>query len=254
MVVVSIIALLAAIGTVAYRGIQDRAKRTLIYNDLSHAATVVEQYALKHKGQFPDTTYIESNLDSSDGIILSITTSTALPVYIGLTPVQNGSLFFTICKDLVEEGLGKGTNNGGQQESYISGCNVYNYNQLQVNSAWTGRNFNTEVAASALPNVIASINYNDSWRPNRTQIEKEFYQTWHDRFTAQGGSYPITSFWDGDWCNPGQPWCKPFEPLSEPVTLSSGNTFCVAAAHSNLSGQIYHITSEKSSPQPGNCG
>lgn len=253
MVVVSIIVLLALIGTLAYNGIQDRAKRTLIFNDLSHATTTVEQYGLKNKGKFPDAAYIDANLDTSEGIVMSVTTSEAPPVYIGLTPVQNGALFFTVCKDLVAEGYGVGTNNGGQEEKYISGCNVYNYNQLQVNSAWNGRNFNTPVAATALPNVVSSINYNDSWRPNRTQIEKEFYQTWHDRFITQGGTYPITSFWDGNWCSPGQAWCKPFEPLSEPVVLSANNAFCVAAAHSQLRGQVYHITSYSNTPKPGDC-
>lgn len=253
MIVVTIIAILATIGVVSYNSLQNRAKTATIISDVTNATTVFEQYALKHKGALADAAYLRDNLTtSSDNIVMNVQVHNALPLYVGLSSVQNGALFYTICNDLIAEGKGRSTNNGGQQESYFTSCNVYNNNRVEVHG-WSSRDINLPVASSTLPDIVSSINYNESWRPGRDQAEKDFYQEWHYRFLAQGGTYPISSFWDGNWCSSNRTDCTPFQPLSAPVITTKDNYYCISAAYEGLNDVIYHVTSDNNTPQKGNC-
>ena len=142
--------------------------------------------------------------------------------------------------------------NGGQAEQYITACNVYNNPEIQVNSAWSPRNFNVSIAANTLTNLANSLNYNDSWRPNRTAQEQDFYNTWNTRFLAQGGRYPITSFWD-PWCTGTCTWGVQKADLPAPDAGTGPGNYCIQAVHNRAPTTPYRITNINTTPEAGSC-
>lgn len=226
MIVVAIIAILATIAIMSYNGIQLRAVKSKMSEALQQTATVMDLDYLQNR-KFPTT--LPPTIKVPDFISISIT-STAR--YENLSTAQNGLLFFNICNELISEGYGKGVNNGGQTEQYITACNVYNHPELQVNSAWSGHNLNTPVSATALADIASSIHYNDSWRPNRDAIEKTFYTTWNSRFLVEGGTYPVASFWD-PWASPGNGIPKPTLPgkVENGGGWVSEDAYCIQAIY-----------------------
>lgn len=255
LVVIVVISILVTITIVGYGAWQKRVALTSVKSDLTQGYS-----AMKTKSNFSNQYYSSSSelaenfKPSQENVITVVPSSGAsLPVYKELSSVQNGVLFYTICGDLVSEGYGRGTNNGGQMEQYISACNVYNKNQLQVNSSWTPQNFSTSVSSTALTDLAQSINYVDSWRPNRTQIEKDFYNTWASRFVTEGGAYPITSFWDA-WANGGNGGVMK-DPLPAPDSYNGASTgdFCIEAFNSRYPTDVMHITSASTRPIVGSC-
>lgn len=239
-----IIAILAVAGAYTYTGMRERSVVSTLYHNLASAIDAIEA---DHVGKRVAPTGLPTSFRASDGVTISMTS--ALPGYSDLSPVQNGVLFHTICGDLVAEGYGQGENQGGQQDKYITACNVYNHTQIQVNSAWNSRSFNTPVDSGVLPAVVASINYNDSWRPERDAIEKLFYQTWHDRFLSLGGTYPVISFWDS-WASPGNGVMEQ-EPPS--VDATTGGEYCIEAVHESLPDKVYHLNRDDRQPTAGHC-
>ncbi|MDN5835511.1 MAG: prepilin-type N-terminal cleavage/methylation domain-containing protein [bacterium] len=233
-IVIVVIAILAAISLVAYGGIKERAVASSIMSDLDKARKSIDMKSFTHTTQI-DLPEAFSPSGNNQVEIVKMN----LPSYKNMSPVQNGVLFYSICGDLVAAGYGKSENNGGALEQYITACNVYNYNQLQVNSSWSGHNFSTPVQSSALPDIVEGINYNDSWRPNRDQTEKDFYSAWASRFLAQGGSYPVTSFWD-PWANDGNGGVKS-QALPTPVTQAG--KYCLEGYNQSYPDVRYMVVS-----------
>ncbi|MEO8691671.1 MAG: prepilin-type N-terminal cleavage/methylation domain-containing protein [Candidatus Saccharimonas sp.] len=255
-VVIVVISILAAMSMVAYNGVQLKASEVALQANLKSARD-----AITLNSAFDVGTGASSGGGTNAGIELpdsfknnpntpmELVQASNVPHYDNLSPVQNGVLFADICNQLTAEGYGVGTNNGGQTETYITACNVYNSPQLQVNSAWSGHNFNVPVKSNTLSDLANSLNYNDSWRPNRTAVEQEFYNTWDSRFTASGGVYPVTSFWD-PWANQ---WSGvPMEALPAP-TVPDQTGYCIEAHSERYPDVYYHITDTDSTPVKGKC-
>lgn len=255
-IVVAVLGILATIAAVSYGAWQRKLETKKVQSDLTYATAAMKSYSgfqNKYPASLDD---LGSLFTPSKGVSLALIiapTSSNVPVYSNLSAVQNGILFHKICGDLISEGYGKGVNQGGQQEQYISGCNVYNHPEIQVNSAWTGRTFNTPVAASVLPGVVSSINYNDSWRPGRDQVEKDFYQTWNDRFVQEGGTYPVTSFWD-PWCTGACTWGVQYSTLPTPATPTNFGSapYCIQANSQKFGDVSMYVTSD-GQVKPGTC-
>lgn len=245
LIVITVIAILAAITIVVYTGFQKRAVASALYSDIDNANKSV-QIALSKEG---GTAHLPADYQASPGDTVEVVLSN-LPGYSNLSSVQNGVLFYTICNDLVADGYGKGVNKGGQQEQYISACNIYNYTQLQVNSSWSGHNFNIPVSSSALDAVADGINYNDSWRPNRTAIEQAFYRAWNTRFLAEGGNYPVTTFWDA-WANSSNGGVT----QENLPTADSGaaDHYCIQAHNPKYGDMYYHLTNGGGPTAEGKC-
>lgn len=265
LIIIVIIGILAAVSSVGYRGHQHRVADSTIKHDLKSASTAMEAIRNTSNG-YP--TELTESIRSSPKIALnlkSIPSQGGSSVhYSNMTPVQNGVLFHKLCGDIIADGFGKGVNMAGATEAYIQGCNVYNKPDIQINSSWGSgsapRNFAVPVSDRALTNAAAAVNYRDSWRPDRDRAEREFYLEWHRRFVAQGGIYPITTFWDGTWCLVNQSWCAAFENLPEPDTIppSGGwvtkSDFCIEAVHEQYSDLLQHtLGSKNGSPQDGPC-
>lgn len=249
MITLVVIAILAGITYISYGGWQKNARTTAVKNDLIQAKTAMKNQ-LNFTNAYPTTVdALGATFKPSPDVALTLKPGYNLPYYTGLNAVQNGVLFYTICGDLVSQGYGVGTNNGGQTEQYISACNVYNHDQLQVNSSWHGHNLNTPVQSNALTSIADSINYNDSWRPNEDQIEKTFYQTWNTRFTTEGGTYPITYFWDS-WATSSNGGVMK-QPLPTPASTKVGE-FCIEASSKQDPTIIMHVT-PSTTPSTGTC-
>lgn len=250
MITVAVVGIITAIGFVAYTGIDRRGAVNTMMSDLKGAYDAMEIHSTVTKGVYPNI--LPPEVPRSDRVSLSLL-SGGVVQYLGLTDVQNAVLMHEICGELVEEGYGRGTNNGGTMEVYISGCNVYNNDRLDVNNSWSPASFTIPVSSTALLDKAESLNYTDSWRPNRTQIEKDFYTEWHNRFVAIGGVYPITSFWD-PWCTGACSWGiqkNPLPPL-QPAAQPEGE-FCVEATYQGYNDLIWHITSVDGTPEEGGC-
>lgn len=241
LVTIVVIGILATITIVSYNGMQRRAVESAAVGDLSSASKVmVSQHAFD--GSYPTT--LPASIKSSPNVTLSLVAST-LPYYENVTPVQNGVLLSKICQDLVNEGKGRGTNVGGGTDEYITGCGNWNSGSMQV-TGWTSRVFNTPVAANTFPDYAAAVPAGDAFHPNQQPVIRNFYNEMHARLLAQGGSYPITTFWDS-WASPGNGVM--YEALPTPAPAGSGATYCIQATTSR--GQ-WHVRPD-AQPTTGPC-
>lgn len=251
MVVIAVIGILAVIGTIAYQGFQQRAQATAALNDLNNAVTVFEQYAVKNKGAFPERDYLVANLSTSnEDTLLTAYTYNAPAVYIGLGSVQNGVLFHQICQQLVDDGLGTGDDDGGNPQHYISNCSGdTGGDRIQIDG-WDSKKWYTPVTEAQLLGWVDSLsprNYHASYKPTIAN----FYQTLVNTYKTQGGTFPITSFWNHD-ANPW--WGVYYEALPSPTIPSTDeNTYCIQANSSRFPEVSYVITSSNTQPREGTC-
>ena len=286
-IVIVIIGILAALGTVAYNGLQKRAAGNAVLSDLENASAIVEQYAAKNNGNFPDNTYLQANLNKSSGVNISIVLSDSSggQAYSGLTPAQNGVLFYNVCTNLVNQnrpdvpalkygqGYQRDRNTGGNLAvyNYLWGpntCNVYNNDNIEMNGAWASAGTRMYVPINQ-QRVLQEATKNRTDQnpldfPDYNTVVNQFYQTLNDQFLAQGGTYPITIFWD-PWCPVGASYCntqKPELPILPGGGSPGGSTnqpneltksYCVAGTSTKYSDIIYSFSSNDLKSKQGNC-
>ena len=273
-VVIIIISILATLSVASYQGLQGRAAKNTVLSDLQNAGTVVEQYALKHAGEFPDNDYLAANFNNTTDVNLSIVVSSEEesggqtgPVYSGLTPIQNSVLFHKVCGEVTADGFGTGTNSVGVVEKWIEFCHPqYGPNRWQL-QGWGGQSagvYDVPVTDSFMQNKITTVTYSDSYRPNRGPVERAFWKEFYDRFLAQGGTFPITTFWNPSYvCNAFSCWNLPPKeelPTLPPVTgggISGPNeitkSYCIVATHEKYPDILYSFSSDNLTPKEGNC-
>jgi|GEM_PF-734305 len=242
LIVIVIIGILAAIVVVAYSGIQARALDTAAKSSLAQAAQSMELIKTT-TGSYPTT--LPDTIHSTNGITISLVVS-SLPYYPGINAVQNGELVAQICQDLINEGLGNGTNQGGGTDPYITGCGDWNNNGMQV-TGWSSQVFNTPVSNTAFTDYAASVPAADSYHPNEQSTIRNFFTQLNSRFQAEGGTYPITSFWDS-WATPGNGVV--YQDLPTPQTGNDGSSYCLQATATN--GKTW-IARPGSQPASGAC-
>ncbi len=223
LIVVVVIGILAAIVVVAFNGVQSQANAAAAKSSLKSAAKAME-VAKAADGTYP--TVLPASIKSSDQLTLSLINS-SLPYYASVNTVQNGVLLSQICDDLIAEGAGRGLNSGGGTDTYISGCGNWNAGSMQV-TGWTSRVFTVPIGATTLSDYAASIPAGDSYHPNQQSVTRNFYLQLQSRLTSQGGTFPVTSFWDS-WASPGNGVMK--DPL--PAPSPNGSMFCIQAVAKN---------------------
>lgn len=193
-------------------------------------------------GAYPGV--MPSDVKTSPGVSLRLVYSHA--VYSGLSTVQSGVLFQTICQALVSEGYGTGTNIAGGVEQYVTGCNVYNNNALQING-WDSRSFTTPISNTTVSNWYNTNISADSWRPNKKETYLTFAAQLASRYTAAGGVFPVTSFWD--------PWASPSNsgvPLEALPVSSGAGSYCIEATHIKYPDIRWRAASGNK-PEEGTC-
>jgi prepilin-type N-terminal cleavage/methylation domain-containing protein len=246
LIVIVVIAILAAISVVAYNGFQQRAIATILQQDLRSVSTTLE-LARAADGAFPAS--IPASAKTSPGVTITASSDNK---YTNLTEVQKGVLFHQICAAMINEGLGSGQNNGGSTENWITNCNVNGAQAFQI-VGWSTKDVNPSIASTTLATIASSIQYNDSYRPNRDTVERNFFNTLHTRYLAEGGTYPVTTFWDS-WASSS----SGVQRQELPSKSSAGGgwltttSYCAQATHEKFTGRIYSIQNSKT-PTEGVC-
>ena len=269
-VVISVLAILVALSFVSYFGVKkmaamsslaDSTKKASTALEITHASRPNELSSLVDGGEVAT---ISNKFTSGPDIVTKVYLSEPIG-YGTLTTVQNAVLYHTLCSSLTSEkrpdasdlNYGQGRNRDGGVVTFISvnPCNVYNKDRMQINMAWgfAGGELVAPVARADVVSFIDSITHNDSYFPDATHVAKQYHQTVLDRFEAQGGTFPIATFWDGSWCSAGQPWCTAKEDLPEPLSTSDQWYYCVESYHKSYPGDIYKQSSLTGKPVPGQC-
>lgn len=244
LIVIVVIGILAAITIIAFNGVQKRAIVTTLQSDLRSAATAMK---LEHAVTSAYPTALPASVKMSKSVTLSLAAQGGDPVYSGLSPTQNGLLFYDTCQKLISEGVGQRPSDGNH---YISACNVYNRNQIHING-WNGRDINTAVSTASLDTYVSS--YSGAEKPLFTTEATNFMNQLKSRFQAAGGTFSITSFWDS-WATPVNGGVM--KPTMPAPTSSGGtadaNAFCINATYANYPDLKWRID-HNNAPQEGVC-
>lgn len=247
LIVIVVIGILAAISIVAFNGIQRRVIDSSARSSLAQVGRLMETHRAI-ENSYPTT--LPSGTPTSADFDFTLV-ATASRTYAGLSPVQNGVLFAQLCQELVSEGLGSGLNSGGGTDAYVTGCGNWNSTGIQIqgwSSAGLGRNFSTPLNEADLTNYIDSIPAGDSYHPNQQPIVKNFLSQLRNRFTQQGGAFPINSFWD-NWATPGNGVMM--QALPAPTIIPAGSSYCVEASYKKSPDQKWHIKPNATATEGG---
>lgn len=248
LIVITIIAILSTLAIVTYRDVQKNAIAASIKQDLKNVATAISMENVRSHNFAPT---IPSGFQPSSGVALTLVPMSSGPsfYYEDLAPRQDATLLFDLCADLISEGYGQ---NSGEGSNYISECRVFNTTQIDI-QGWNARNINVPITTQKLYDYVSS--YVGGSTPEFNENATAFMDEWIARFNAQGGTWPVTGFWDS-WATPVNGGIMKPE-LPEPTLVPGGeenpSDFCVEAYHSNFPNEIYHITKSLSA-SPGNCG
>lgn len=243
-IIIVVIAIIAATVTVGYSGVQKTARIRAAQSDLVNVAAEMERI-YQRDGSYP--TSFPSTIQASAGVDLVLQKSGSRPYYMGLSAVQNGTLLAQICSDLLAEGVGKGTDQGGNVRDYVSGCGNWNDDSMQV-TAWDTKTWPTPVTESQLRLYANEYTVSNAYHKASQELAvKNFYTQLADRLTEQGGTFPVTSFWDY-WATPTN-----FGVMPQPLTANPQIKpfYCASAAVPGTTA-MWHIT-QTAKLEQGSC-
>ena len=250
-VVISVVAILATLGTSVYIGFRKNAVKATVLTDLNGASTAVGLEAAQHidNSEYSVTTLPESFHPSPE---VTVGISLLEPAYSGLTAVQNGVLFWTVCEELLQNPyytIIHDRDGGSSTMMFTCSDNVLANNILIT--SWSSKSWGTPVTESAILNYIDSLpdDATGAWWVDKQAVYKRFYHKLVKTHKARGGYFPITSFWD-PWANQ---WSGVKKEELPPLTDAGPNKYCIEAFHSNYPDMVFNITSEDSSAKPGSC-
>lgn len=250
LVVMVVVASLAAISTVAYRGFQKRAIEAVIISDLRQVATKLNLLRVASPSEFDSLDDIPDDITPSKDITFTYN-PVAGSMYADLTPVQNGVLFYDICEELVSDRqyLVIHSKDGKSTQDVVMRCTDNINGESILITGWDSQTWNVPVSKASLENYIKNVPY-DSWWIDRQDVVRGFYREMISRFESRGGKFPITSFWD-PWANQWSGVQKEELPPLVSRNYDSG-TFCVEAYHNKYPENKYKIT-ENSRAESGTC-
>lgn len=250
LIVIAVVAILAAITTVTYSGVQMRATRAVVYSNLKSVGEQLSIIYVTESHIFDSLTGLPDAITHSEDVTVTYNPLSGNK-YTSLTPVQNGVLFYTICDELISDGRYSviHARNGSNTQSVVMRCSDNIRGGGILITGWDSRNWNTPLRVSAIENYIDSVPY-DSWWTDRQDVIRGFYRELIDRFERRGGTFPVTSFWD-PWANQWSGVPKEELPPLAPMRSDDGS-FCVEAYHDKYPDNVYKIT-ETGKIEPGNC-
>lgn len=243
-IVVAVIAILATITIVGYNGATKLALSTAAKNDLQNVSIAMTQELRAHAAypaQLPDA------VRASNRIILTLVSTGALPYYNNLSSVQGGMLLAKACQDLIDQGYGKGTSQGGQARDYITGCGNWNHDSMQV-TGWDSKVWPVPVQKQALLDYGTNFHTSSTWDIDQDRVMESFYTQMVARFEQMGGSFPVTSFWDS-WATPSNGGV-----MAQPLDANAPTKpyYCAEATVDGQPDLIWHI-SESNKIESGSC-
>lgn len=245
LIIITVVAILATLSIVGYNGIQSSAMHRAAQSELNRLSTEMQQVQLK-TGSYPTT--VPSSLTPSENITLSVVSADERPFYTNLSAIQQGVLISQICQDLIDEGIGKGVDQGGTTRDYVTGCGNWNDDSMQV-TAWDTKKWDTPVSKSQLEQYITSYTVSNTYHKDaQEKAVKTFYRQLIVRHEAQGGSFPITSFWDY-WATPSNGGVQ-LQPLESDPQVTPH--YCAEAQANNDETIVWHVT-ENMKILPGSC-
>jgi prepilin-type N-terminal cleavage/methylation domain-containing protein len=236
-IVIAVIGILAAISIIAYNNVQKNAADKTMKADLDQASSEMQRAQLANSGVYPTT--LPTSIKSSPNVSLALKYSGSINYYgTNLTAVQNGVLMSQICQDLISEGVGQGLNQAGQTQNYITGCGNWNHGSMQI-TGWDSKVYTTPLSDTTLLNYSDNFTTNDAYNKSQETVVKNFYNQLVYRQVREGGSYPITSFWDS-WATANNGGV-----LNQPLpTPQQQPRYCIEATHSGYSDLKWHISEE----------
>jgi prepilin-type N-terminal cleavage/methylation domain-containing protein len=236
-IVIVVIAILATLGVFAYNSVQHSAADRTAQSDLE-LATNEMTHTFQAGGGTAYPTSLPSTITASPNSTLTLKKSGNVNHYDNVTAVQNGVLLAQICQDLVNEGVGKATNQGGTLNAYITGCGNWNHNSMQI-TGWDSKVYNTPVSDTTLLNYADNFTTSDTYNKSQITVVKNFYHQLVERLVLQGGYFPVTSFWDS-WATPSNGGVIQ-QPLGTPTPVPY---FCIEATSTKYSDVLWHVTED----------
>lgn len=247
LIVVTVIAIIAAITIVAYSGIQKQAATTLVMAAAKDAVSVTESEL--SLGTITEVNTLPTSYEPSPDVTIAVTPLSSVH-YSNLSTVQHGVLMYEICEDLIADPYYSTIHsaNGAQTNSIVMSCddNVQD-DRMQI-TGWETRTWVTPVTQQQIQDYLASVAY-DSWWVDKQEVIRRFYNAMIARYTSAGGTWPITSFWD-PWAN--QYSGVPKQDLPAPDATSRIN-YCITVTHNAYPDISYVITAEDQVPRVGAC-
>ncbi len=244
-IVIVVLAILATMSVVGYNGIRKTATTRAAQSDLSHVASEMQREQLKTKS-YP--TALPDSINPTKDISLTLVKSGEAPFYTNLSAVQNGVLLSQICQELIDEGVGKGVDQGGTTRDYISACGNWNHDSMQF-TAWDTKKWDTPVTSQQLLNYADTYSVSNSFhKAAQEKAVKTFYRELVSRQLQYGGTYPITSFWDF-WATPTNGGVQ-LQPLA--TNPQTKPYYCVEAQAIYDASIVWHV-SEDTKIRPGKC-
>ncbi|MDB5160147.1 MAG: exported protein of unknown function [Candidatus Saccharibacteria bacterium] len=236
-IVIAVIAILATLGIVSYSTVQRSAADKTAQSDLTLATGEMER-SLQQSGGSTYPTSLPTSINASPNIALTLKKSGTINHYSNVTAVQNGVLLAQICQDLVNEGEGKGVNQGGVTKAFITSCGNWNSNSMQI-TGWDSKVYTTPVSDTTLLAYADTFTTSDTYNKIQETVVKNFYHQLVERLVLQGGFFPVTSFWDS-WATPTNGGVMQ-QPLGNPIPQPY---YCIEATHTNYGDLLWHITED----------
>jgi len=220
-IVVTTIAILAAITILGYAGWQRRVAEASVQSDLQNATTALESYQ-NFKNDYPPNLGGVGFASSTNVALKLYTNANQVRTYVNLTPAENAQLFLNSCNALMPIESGSTTYN---TSCSFAGINIHIKGQASTNVVWQG------------PTLDQSDMVLECGAPCDAAINSLLAE-----FTLQGGTFPID---------------VPNENVPLPAyTVYSGGPatrYCLEGVSVGYGDVIYHTTDENSDLTVGPC-
>ncbi len=252
LIVIVVIAILASISVVGYRGIQLRATQAVVQNDLHALSEQLMIMAVTDAAAFSNLTGLPGSFVRSNDVVATYNPLSGASSYSNLTPVQNGVLFYTICEELIADPFYSviHARDGNSSQSVVMRCTDNIQAGGMLITGWDSRYWSVPVTVATIQSYMNSVP-SDSWWTDRQDVVRGFYQELINRFQQKGGTFPVTTFWD-PWANQWSGVYKEELPTLPAIRNSYDGDFCIEAYHSKYPDNIYKIN-QNGKIEEGGC-
>jgi prepilin-type N-terminal cleavage/methylation domain-containing protein len=220
--VITVVAILAALVVVSYQGVQRRAASVSTQSALEQGTDALQLYDTHnhlYPGNIADTDFVPP----TNAALVLYTNADQVPVYQSLSSAQNAQLFLNTCNASMP---------------IVSGGTTYN-----TSCSFNGGGLNLHVAGQSGSNWVKS-----------TPIQQSDFvlicgsacttaqNTIVSDFLAQGGTFPINGIGGGSTL-----------PAPTPTTFGNASRFCLESRALAFPDIVYHTSNDDTRIQAGAC-